>query len=118
MSGASSSGGLDGGDVLKRLSTGNKREDLPKNLSMISIMGLSFAIMGTAPPCTYTPALGTMWTFGDIGAQFNKWRERNSIAASLAEICAVYPTAGGVYYANGQLDNGMVDFGWKLDVSL
>ncbi|RVD80567.1 uncharacterized protein DFL_008462 [Arthrobotrys flagrans] len=105
MSGTSSPGGLDGGNVLKRLSTGNKREDLPKNLSMVSIMGLSFAIM--AVPCGLSTTLSLSLTNGESVTVIWGWVLVSlismGIAASLAEICAVYPTAGGVYYWSAML---------------
>ncbi|EPS35663.1 hypothetical protein H072_10915 [Dactylellina haptotyla CBS 200.50] len=100
MSGASSPGGLDGSNGLKRVSTGNKRKDLPKNLSMVSIMGLSFAIM--AVPFGLSTTLALSLTNGQSVTVLWGWVLVSlismGIAASLAEICAVYPTAGGVYY--------------------
>lgn len=74
--------------------------ELPRNLSMFSVLGLSFAIM--AVPF----GLSTTLTYALINGQsvtvFWGWILLSllslAIAASLAEICSVYPTAGGVYY--------------------
>ncbi|KAF3931160.1 hypothetical protein ABW19_dt0200250 [Dactylella cylindrospora] len=94
-----------GGNDLRRLSTGNRREDLPKNLSMVSIMGLSFAIM--AVPFGLSTTLSLSLTNGQHVTVIWGWVLVSiismGIAASLAEICAVYPTAGGVYYWSAML---------------
>ncbi|KAI1006051.1 hypothetical protein K3495_g2169 [Podosphaera aphanis] len=73
---------------------------LPKSLSMMSILGLSFAIMAVPFGLSTTMAIGLTdgqsvtiiygWIFVSIVSL--------AIAASLAEICAVYPTAGGTYH--------------------
>lgn len=76
------------------------KAELPRNLSMMSILGMSFAIM--AVPF----GLSTMMYIGLADGQSVTilwgWVLVSlislAIAASLAEICAVYPTAGGVYY--------------------
>lgn len=67
---------------------------------MLSVLGLSFAIMAVPYGLSTTMYIGLTdgqsvtilygWVFVSIISL--------SIAASLAEICAVYPTAGGVYY--------------------
>ncbi|KAK6330485.1 hypothetical protein TWF696_003376 [Orbilia brochopaga] len=97
MSGASSPG--EG----RRVSMGKR--DLPKNLSMVSIMGLSFAIM--AVPFGLSTTLALSLTNGQSVTVFWGWVLVSlismGIAASLAEICAVYPTAGGVYYWSAML---------------
>ncbi|KXL41824.1 hypothetical protein M433DRAFT_153829 [Acidomyces richmondensis BFW] len=76
------------------------KSDLPRSLSMLSVLGLSFAIMAVPYGLSTTMYIGLTdgqsvtilygWVFVSIISL--------SIAASLAEICAVYPTAGGVYY--------------------
>ncbi|KAK7533602.1 polyamine transporter TPO5 [Phyllosticta citricarpa] len=76
------------------------KAELPRNLSMLSILGMSFAIM--AVPF----GLSTMMYIGLADGQSVTilwgWVIVSlislAIAGSLAEICAVYPTAGGVYY--------------------
>lgn len=81
------------------------KSELPRNLSMLSILGLSFAIMA-APYGLSTTLFITLydglsvtiiwgWVFVTLISV--------AIAASLAEICAVYPTAGGVYYWSAML---------------
>ncbi|PYI35849.1 amino acid transporter [Aspergillus indologenus CBS 114.80] len=81
------------------------KSELPRNLSMLSILGLSFAIMaapfGLSTTLYITLADGQSVTiiWGWVLVTFISI----AIAASLAEICAVYPTAGGVYYWSAML---------------
>jgi amino acid transporter len=67
---------------------------------MLSILGLSFAIM--AVPYGTSTTMYIALTDGQSVTVIWGWVLVSlislSIAASLAEICAVYPTAGGVYY--------------------
>ncbi|KAF9633953.1 Amino acid/polyamine transporter I [Lasiodiplodia theobromae] len=76
------------------------KAELPRNLSMFSVLGLSFAIMavpfGLSTTFYITLADGQSVTilWGWVLVSLISL----GIAASLAEICAVYPTAGGVYY--------------------
>lgn len=76
------------------------KSELPRNLSMLSVLGLSFAIM--AVPFGLSTTLYITLTDGQSVTILWGWVLISlislSIAASLAEICAVYPTAGGVYY--------------------
>ncbi|KAI9801889.1 MAG: hypothetical protein M1833_002203 [Piccolia ochrophora] len=76
------------------------KQELPRALSMISILGLSFAIM--AVPFGISTTLYITLTDGQSVAILWGWVLVSlislSIAASLAEICACYPTSGGVYY--------------------
>ncbi|CAK4029903.1 gaba permease [Lecanosticta acicola] len=76
------------------------KSDLPRSLSMFSVLGLSFAIM--AVPFGLSTTLYITLTDGQSVTILWGWVLVSlislSIAASLAEICAVYPTAGGVYY--------------------
>ncbi|KAF2146051.1 uncharacterized protein K452DRAFT_219377 [Aplosporella prunicola CBS 121167] len=76
------------------------RAELPRNLSMMSVLGLSFAIM--AVPFGLSTTLYITLTDGQAVTVLWGWVLVSlislAIAASLAEICAVYPTAGGVYY--------------------
>jgi len=78
---------------------------LPRNLSMLSILGLSFAII--AAPFGSSTTLYIALTDGGSVTVIWGWLLVTSvslcIAASLAEICSVYPTAGGVYYWSAQL---------------
>ncbi|KAJ5561734.1 hypothetical protein N7535_003805 [Penicillium sp. DV-2018c] len=81
------------------------KSELPRNLSMLSILGLSFAIMAAPFGLSTTMTIGLSdgqsvtilwgWVFVTLIS--------TAIAASLAEICAVYPTAGGVYYWSAML---------------
>lgn len=76
------------------------KSELPRSLSMLSVLGLSFAIMavpyGLSTTFLYSLANGQSVTV------FWGWVLLSlisvAIASSLAEICSVYPTAGGVYY--------------------
>jgi len=81
------------------------KSELPRNLSMLSVLGLSFAIMAV-PFGLSTTMLYTL-TNGQSVSIIWGWVIVSlislSIAASLAEICAVYPTAGGVYYWSAML---------------
>ncbi|KAF2878195.1 amino acid permease-like protein [Massariosphaeria phaeospora] len=79
--------------------------ELPRNLSMMSVLGMSFAIM--AVPFGLSTTLYITLTDGQSVTILWGWVLVSlislSIAASLAEICAVYPTAGGVYYWSAML---------------
>lgn len=73
------------------------KSELPRNLSMLSVLGLSFAIM--AVPYGLSTTMYITLTDGQSVTVIWGWvlisLISTSIAASLAEICAVYPTAGG-----------------------
>ena len=81
------------------------QSELPRNLSMMSILGLSFAIMAapfglsTTLYITLADGLSVTIIWGWVFVTLISI----AIAASLAEICAVYPTAGGVYYWSAML---------------
>lgn len=81
--------------------------ELPRNLSMMSVLGLSFAIMavpyGLSTTFYLTIANGTSVTilWGWVLVSLISI----CIAASLAEICGLYPTAGGVYYWSAMLSS-------------
>ncbi|KAJ9630399.1 hypothetical protein H2204_008464 [Knufia peltigerae] len=79
--------------------------ELPRNLSMMSILGLSFAIM--AVPFGLSTTLYITLTDGQSVTVLYGWLFVSlislAIASSLAEICSVYPTAGGVYYWSAML---------------
>ncbi|KAF1961459.1 amino acid permease-like protein [Byssothecium circinans] len=79
--------------------------ELPRNLSMLSVLGLSFAIM--AVPFGLSTTMYITLTDGQSVTIIWGWVLVSlislAIAASLAEICAVYPTAGGVYYWSAML---------------
>ncbi|KAF9885088.1 hypothetical protein FE257_000728 [Aspergillus nanangensis] len=81
------------------------KSELPRNLSMLSVLGLSFAIM--AAPYGLSTTLYITLTDGQSVSIIWGWVLVTlisiAIAASLAEICAVYPTAGGVYYWSAML---------------
>lgn len=69
--------------------------ELPRNLSMMSILGLSFAIM--AVPFGLSTTLYITLTDGQSVTVLYGWLFVSlislAIASSLAEICSVYPTA-------------------------
>jgi len=79
--------------------------ELPRNLSMLSVLGMSFAIM--AVPFGLSTTMYITLTDGQSVTILWGWVLVSlislCIAASLAEICAVYPTAGGVYYWSAML---------------
>lgn len=81
------------------------KSELPRNLSMMSILGLSFAIiaapfgLSTTLYITLSDGLGVTIIYGWVFVTLISI----AIAASLAEICAVFPTAGGVYYWSAML---------------
>ena len=74
--------------------------ELPRNMSMLSILGLSFAIMSV--PLGISTTMYISLTNGQAVAALYGWILVSIVslctAASMAEICAVFPTAGGVYY--------------------
>lgn len=74
--------------------------ELPKRLSMMSVLGLSFAIM--AVPYGLSTTFYVTFANGQSVTIIWGWILVSiislCIAASLAEICAVYPTSGGVYH--------------------
>lgn len=69
---------------------------LPRSLSMLSVLGLSFAIM--AVPFGLSTTFYITLTDGQAVTVLWGWVLISliscGISASLAEICAVYPTAG------------------------
>ena len=73
--------------------------ELPRNLSMMSILGLSFAIM--AVPFGLSTTLYITLTDGQSVTILYGWLFVSlislAIASSLAEICSVYPTAVSLY---------------------
>ncbi|EEQ84987.1 hypothetical protein RJZ56_006695 [Blastomyces dermatitidis] len=79
--------------------------ELPRHLGMMSVLGLSFAIMAAPFGLSTTLYINLVdglsvtilwgWVFVTLISI--------AIAASLAEICSVYPTAGGVYYWSAML---------------
>jgi amino acid permease len=75
------------------------KSELPRNLSMLSVLGLSFAIM--AVPYGLSTTMYITLVDGQSVTILWGWVLISlisvSIAASLAEICAVYPTAGGKF---------------------
>ena len=83
-----------------RLTELGYESSLPRRLSFFSILGLSFAIMAVPYGLSTTMSYGLInggpvtilygWVFLTLIS--------TSIAASLAEICSAFPTAGGVYY--------------------
>ncbi|KAF7551722.1 hypothetical protein G7046_g7626 [Stylonectria norvegica] len=81
------------------------KSELPRNLSMMSILGLSFAIM--AVPFGLSTTMYITLSNGQAVTILYGWILVSlismCIAASLAEICAVFPTAGGVYYWSAML---------------
>ncbi|KAK4989361.1 hypothetical protein LTR66_007083 [Elasticomyces elasticus] len=69
------------------------KAELPRNLSMLSVLGLTTFYITLTDGQSVTILWG--WVLVSLISL--------AIAASLAEICAVYPTAGGVYYWSAML---------------
>lgn len=97
--GSSSSGAMRSNSVAADadLARMGYKSELPRRLSMLSVLGLSFAIM--AVPYGLSTTMYITLTDGQSVTILWGWVLISlisvSIAASLAEICAVYPTAGG-----------------------
>lgn len=94
-------------EAANRLSAMGYKSSLPRSLSFFSILGLSFAIM--AVPFGESVTLSIGLTDGGPVTILYGWILvsiiSTCIAASLAEICSVYPTSGGVYYWSAILAN-------------
>lgn len=76
------------------------KAELPRSLSMLSVLGLSFAIM--AVPYGLSTTFYITLVNGQSVTIIWGWvllsLLSTAIAASLGEICSVFPCAGGVYY--------------------
>lgn len=83
------------------------KSELPRSLSMLSVLGLSFAIM--AVPYGLSTTFYITLSNGQSVTILWGWvllsLLSTAIAASLAEICSVFPTAGGVYYWSALLSS-------------
>ncbi|KAL1411736.1 hypothetical protein Q8F55_002702 [Vanrija albida] len=81
------------------------KQELNRNLGMVAVLGLSFAIMAV-PFGTSTTFYIALTDGGPVTILYG-WIFVSlvscCIAASLAEICSVYPTSGGVYYWSAML---------------
>ncbi|KAI5800370.1 putative GABA permease [Peziza echinospora] len=78
------------------------KSELPRNLSMMSILGLSFAIM--AVPFGLSTTMYITLTDGQAVTVIWGWIIVSLISLSIAaSLGAVYPTAGGVYYWSAML---------------
>ena len=92
--------------------------ELPRNLSMFSVLGLSFAIM--AVPFGLSTTLALSLPNGGPATVLWGWVLVSlislCIAASLAEICAVYPTVSSRLYRGAVVGREMTDevgTGWR-----
>ncbi|WVQ81749.1 hypothetical protein IAT38_003874 [Cryptococcus sp. DSM 104549] len=98
--GLSGSGGHHDSDNAHRLEEMGYKEELTRSLGMVSVLGLSFAIM--AVPFGTSTTLNIALTDGGPVTILWGWVFVSlvslCIASSLAEICSVFPTSGGVYY--------------------
>ncbi|KAL1411975.1 hypothetical protein Q8F55_002969 [Vanrija albida] len=94
----------DQGEAAKLAELGYQQE-VKRNMTMIGVLGLSFAIM--AVPLGVSLMLGTFLTCGGPVTMVYGWTFVSGVsmcmASSLAEICSVYPTSGGVYYWSAML---------------
>ncbi|OCF37465.1 GabA permease [Kwoniella heveanensis BCC8398] len=93
------------GEAAARLEEMGYKQELQRNLGMVSVLGLSFAIM--AVPFGTSTTLNIALTDGGPVTILYGWIFVSlvslAIAASLAEICSVFPTSGGVYYWSAML---------------
>ncbi|KIR26985.1 GabA permease [Cryptococcus deuterogattii LA55] len=100
---ALTTGGRDG--AAARLEEMGYKQELTRNLGMISVLGLSFAIM--AVPFGTSTTLNIALTDGGPVTILYGWIFVSLVslcmASSLAEICSVFPTSGGVYYWSAML---------------
>ncbi|ORY75441.1 amino acid/polyamine transporter I [Protomyces lactucae-debilis] len=97
--------GVPGVHADERLAQMGYKSELPRKLSMMAVLGLSFAIMavpfGSSTTLSYSLINGGPvtvlygWIFVSIISL--------CIGASLAEICSCYPTSGGVYFWSAML---------------
>ncbi|KAI9636211.1 amino acid/polyamine transporter I [Dioszegia hungarica] len=91
--------------VTNQLEQMGYKSEMKRNLGMISVLGLSFAIM--AVPFGTSTTLNIALTDGGPVTILYGWIFVSLVslgmAASLAEICSVYPTSGGVYYWSAML---------------
>jgi amino acid permease (GABA permease) len=98
---------INGEEADAKLAAMGYKAELPRSLSFFSVLGLSFAIM--AVPFGESTTLSIGLTDGGPVTIFYGWILLTvisvCIAASLAEICSSYPTAGGVYYWSAMLTN-------------
>ncbi|KAJ9091703.1 hypothetical protein QFC19_008994 [Naganishia cerealis] len=87
-------------DPSSRLKEMGYDQELRRSLGMVSVLGLSFAIM--AVPFGLSTTLNIALTNGGPVTIIWGWIFVSVIsiliAASLGEICSVFPTSGGVYY--------------------
>ncbi|KAJ9103976.1 hypothetical protein QFC21_002439 [Naganishia friedmannii] len=87
-------------DPNSRLKEMGYDQELRRSLGMVSVLGLSFAIM--AVPFGLSTTLNIALTNGGPVTIIWGWIFVSIIsiliAASLGEICSVFPTSGGVYY--------------------
>lgn len=81
--------------------------ELPRSLSFLSILGLSFSILGVPFGLSTTLSIGL--TDGGPVTIFYGWIFVSivsiCITGSLGEICSAYPRSGGVYYWSAMLSN-------------
>lgn len=86
-------------DPSSRLKEMGYDQELRRSLGMVSVLGLSFAIM--AVPFGLSTTLNIALTNGGPVTIIWGWIFVSIIsiliAASLGEICSVFPTSGGVY---------------------
>ncbi|XAO21902.1 hypothetical protein I312_100658 [Cryptococcus bacillisporus CA1280] len=105
---ALTTGGRDG--AAARLEEMGYKQELTRNLGMISVLGLSFAIM--AVPFGTSTTLNIALTDGGPVTILYGWIFVSLVslcmASSLAEICSVFPTSGGVYCWMGTVGNWTV----------
>lgn len=101
---AAGSGPIAADDALAKM---GYKSELPRSLSMLSVLGLSFAIM--AVPYGLSTTFYITLSNGQSVTIIWGWvllsLLSTAIAASLAEICSVFPTAGGVYYWSALLSD-------------
>ena len=98
---------VNGEEADVKLAAMGYKSELPRSLSFVSVLGLSFAIM--AVPFGESTTLSIGLTCGGPVTILYGWMLLTiisiCISGSLAEICSSYPTSGGVYYWSSMLTN-------------
>lgn len=88
-----------------RLAELGYKAELPRNLSLVTVLGLSFSIIGA--PVGLSTSISFSLTNGGAPTYFFGWIMLSAVtlamAASLGELCSVWPTSGGVYVWSAKL---------------
>lgn len=88
-----------------RLAQLGYKAELPRNLSLLTVLGLSFSII--AAPFGLATGMSFSFINGGAPTYFFGWLFLSAItlamASSLGELCSAWPTSGGVYVWSAQV---------------